>query len=84
MDRRRYCRSAIGPAVATVFPAAQSLAARLRMLTTVSGDIDAITGSGGETILQKDAVQELSDSRRARLLLPDNLFRLNANIDPTV
>ena len=72
MDRRRFCQSAIGAAAAASLPAGRSLASTLQMLTTVSGDLDALTGTGGETILKQSAVQELSDSLRGHLLLPGN------------
>ena len=72
MDRRNFCQSAIGAAVAASFPTAQALASALQALTTVSADIDAITGSGAETILQQSTVQDLSDSLRGNLLLPGN------------
>lgn len=72
MDRRRFCQSAIGAAVAASFPTAQSLASALQALTTVSANIDAITGNGAETILQQSTVQDLSDSLRGNLLLPGN------------
>lgn len=72
MDRRRFCQSAIAGAVAASLPAGQSFALALQLLTTVSGDIDAITGAGGETILKQSAVQALSDSLRGHLLLPGN------------
>ncbi len=69
MDRRRFCQSAIGAAVAASLPAGQSVAAYLQALTTVTGDIDAITHDGTERILKQAQVQELSDSLRGRLLL---------------
>ena len=69
MDRRRFCQSAIGAAVASSLPAEQSFASYLQVLTTVAGDIDAITGDGTERILKQAEVQELSDSLRGRLLL---------------
>jgi FAD binding domain/Berberine and berberine like len=72
MDRRHFCQSAIGAAVAASFPTAQALASALQALTTVSADIDAITGNGAETILQQSNVQDLSDSLRGNLLLPGN------------
>jgi hypothetical protein len=69
MDRRRFCQSAIGAAVAASLPAGQSVASYLQALTTVTGDIDAITHDGAERILKQAEVQELSDSLRGRLLL---------------
>ena len=69
MDRRRFCQSAIGAAVAASLPAGQSVASYLQALTTVTGDIDAITHGGAERILKQAEVQELSDSLRGRLLL---------------
>lgn len=72
MDRRRFCQSAIGAAVAASVTSGQSFASALQALTTVAGDIDAFTGDGAEVILKQAAVQELSDSLRGRLLLPGN------------
>ena len=72
MDRRHFCQSSIGAAVAASFPTAQALASALQALTTVSADIDAITGNGAQTILQQSTVQDLSDSLRGNLLLPGN------------
>lgn len=72
MDRRRFCQSAIGATVAASLPAGQALSSYLQVLTTVAGDIDAITGDGGEVVLKQADVQELSDSLRGRLLLPGN------------
>ena len=69
MERRRFCQSAIGAAVAASLPAGQSIASYLQALTTVTGDIDAITHDGAERILKQAEVQELSDSLRGRLLL---------------
>ena len=87
MDRRRFCQSAIGAAVAASLPTGQSFASYLQALTTVAGDIDAITGDGAERILKQAEVQELSDSLRGRLLLSgDNGYDtarhvLNGGID---
>jgi len=72
MDRRRFCQTAIGTAVAASLPTGQALASYLQALTTVAGDIDAFTGDGAEVILKQAEVQELSDSLRGRLLLPGN------------
>ena len=69
MDRRRFCQTAIGAAVAASIPTGQSFASYLQVLTTVAGDIDAITVDGAERILKQAEVQELSDSLRGRLLL---------------
>ncbi len=72
MDRRRFCQSAIGAAVAASLPTGRALASYLQALTTVAGDIDAITGDGGEVILKQADVQDLSNALRGRLLLPGN------------
>jgi hypothetical protein len=71
MDRRRFCQTAVGAAVAASIPSAQAFAA-LQALTTVSADIEALTGDGAEVVLTKAGVQDLSDSLRGRLLLPGN------------
>ena len=72
MDRRRFCKSAIGAAVAASVPTERVLASYLQALTTVAGDIDAISGDGAEVILKHADVQDLSNALRGRLLLPGN------------
>ena len=54
-------------------PGTQSLAASLLHIpTSIPGDINAITGDGAEITLQQAAVQELSDSLKGKLLLPNS------------
>jgi FAD/FMN-containing dehydrogenase len=72
MDRRRFCQTAVGAAVAATLPTSRTIAAALQALTTVAGDIDGLTGDGAEVVLRQTDVQELSDSLRGRLLLPGN------------
>ncbi len=69
MNRRRFCQSTIGAAVAASLPTGHALGSYLQALTTVAGDIDAMTGDGVERILKQAEVQELSDSLRGRLLV---------------
>lgn len=71
MDRRGFLGSSLSAAVAASFPGAQALAASLlHTPTSISADIDAVTGDGAEVTLPRAVVQELSDSLRGRLLLP--------------
>jgi FAD/FMN-containing dehydrogenase len=72
MDRRRFCQTAVGAAVAASLPTGQAIAAALEALTRVTGDINGLTGDGAEVVLRQAEVQELSDSLRGRLLLPGN------------
>jgi hypothetical protein len=72
MDRRRFCQTAVGAAVAASLPTSQAIASALQALTTVAGDINGLTGDGAEVVLKQAEVQELSDSLRGRLLLPGN------------
>jgi len=72
MDRRRFCQTAVGAAVAASLPTSHAIAAALQALTTVAGDINGITGDGNDVVLKQADVQELSDSLRGRLLLPGN------------
>ena len=46
------------------------MAAALAAMTEVSGDVNAVTGSGAAITLEQSALKELSDSLRGRLLLP--------------
>ena len=73
MDRRLFIRSSLSAAVAASMPGAQALAeSLLHTPTTVPSSIDAITGDGAEVTLQQAAVQDLSDSLKGKLLLPDS------------
>lgn len=72
MDRRLFLQSAVAAGVAATFSSRQVLAARFAALTTISGDIPAVTGDRTELLLEPSAVQELADSLRGNLLLPGN------------
>jgi FAD/FMN-containing dehydrogenase len=69
MNRRHFCQSSVAAAVAASLSSGQAYAAVLQALTQVTSNINAITGDGGEVVLEKAAVQELSDSLRGNLLL---------------
>ena len=69
MNRRHFVRGAVASAVASSLAAGQSWAGVLNALLTVTSDIDAVTGDGGNVTLEKAAVQELADSLRGDLLL---------------
>ncbi|MDX1482749.1 MAG: FAD-binding oxidoreductase, partial [Woeseiaceae bacterium] len=69
MNRRHFVRGAIASAVATSLAGSNAWAAAMNALLTVTSDIDAVTGSGGDVVLEKAAVQELADSLRGNLLL---------------
>ncbi len=83
MNRRDFFRSSLAAAVATALPYHRVLAAA----QPVAQDIQAVTGNGTATVLERAAIQELKDSLRGPLLLPgepgyDEARRvLNASID---
>jgi hypothetical protein len=87
MKRRHFLQSSVAAAVAASLPTGQALAAALAALAEVSGDVNAVTGSGAQVTLEQAAVKELSEALRGRLLLPgvegyDVARRvLNAGID---
>ena len=87
MDRRRFLRNSLASAVAASLPARDGLAALLGPTAKVAGDIEAMTGDGGEVTLGRAAVQELADSLRGNLLLPGHdayeqaRHVINASID---
>ena len=68
MQRRQFFQSALGAAIAASLPVARAA----EVLSKSSPDVIAVTGRGAQTTLKRNAVQELSDSLRGRLLLPDN------------
>jgi FAD/FMN-containing dehydrogenase len=69
MNRRKFIRGSTAAAVSTSLYSSQSIAAALQALLQVTSDVDAITGDGASTILEKAAVQEFSDSLRGNLLV---------------
>jgi hypothetical protein len=83
MDRREFFRSSLAAAVAASLPFSRVLAAS----QPVGADIQAVTGAGASTVLDKSSIQALRDSLRGALLLPgepgyDAARRvLNASID---
>lgn len=66
ISRRDFFRSSLAAAVAAALPYQRLLAADRPALAS----IEAITGAGGRTVLERAAVQELKDSLRGALLLP--------------
>jgi len=69
MNRRHFCQGSLAAAVAASLSSGQAFASVLQALTQVTSNINAITGDGGDVVLEKAAVQELSDSLRGNLLL---------------
>ncbi len=69
MNRRHFCQGSIAAAVAASLSGGQAFASVLQALTQVTSNINAVTGNGGDVVLEKAAVQELSDSLRGNLLL---------------
>ncbi len=70
MNRRHFVKSTIAAAVALSFNQKIALAQMADAQASVAADIEAMTGDGRETLLQRSAVQELSDSIRGNVLLP--------------
>ena len=69
MNRRRFFQGTVTAAVAASLSSGQAFASMLQALTQVTSSINAITGDGGDVVLEQAAVQELSDSLRGNLLL---------------
>jgi FAD/FMN-containing dehydrogenase len=69
MNRRHFCRSSLAAAVAASLSSGHAFGSILQALTQVTSSINAVTGEGGDVVLEQAAVQELSDSLRGNLLL---------------
>jgi len=67
MNRRDFFMPSLAAALATSVAGSRALAA----MPPIAGDIEAVTGSGARVSLGKSALQELRDSLRGALLLPD-------------
>lgn len=70
MNRRHFVKSTIAAAVALSFNQKIALAQMADAQASIAADIEAMTGDGREILLQRSAVQELSDSIRGNVLLP--------------
>jgi len=66
MKRREFCQTALTTAVAAALPGHYLLAGQN---TSISGNVPAITVSGGETTLEAAAVNDFRNSLRGQLLL---------------
>ena len=71
MKRRAFCKAAAA-GVAAVLPAGRMLAAAEAALTEIQSDVRAVTSTGGETSIERAAVEELKESLRGVLLMPGN------------
>jgi hypothetical protein len=69
MNRRHFCQGSLAAAVAASLSGGQAFGSVLQALTQVTSNINAVTGGGGDVVLEKAAVQELGDSLRGNLLL---------------
>jgi len=69
MNRRHFFQGSLAAAVAASLSSGQAFASVLQALTQVTSNINAVTGDGGDVVLEKAAVQELSDALRGNLLL---------------
>lgn len=68
MNRRHFLHSAVATGVASALPLRLALAD----MSEVRDEIAAVSGAGADIVIEKAAVQELSDSLRGALLLPGN------------
>mgnify|MGYP001816560624 FL=1 len=84
LNRRTFCQATLTPAALGLLLGGRQVCAAM---LAVDRDLEAINLDGGQTTLQRAAVQELSDALSGPLLLPGNaaydLARLvrNAGID---
>jgi FAD/FMN-containing dehydrogenase len=72
VNRRNFNQSLLAAGwVATSF-SGSALAAATKKATRITGDIEAVTRTGGDTTITKAALKELQKSLRGALLLPGN------------
>ena len=69
MKRRTFCRSALASAAAASMPINRVFAQAAEIVDAVP----VLTRGGGETVVEKAAMKELSDSMRGQVLLPGNV-----------
>ena len=69
MNRRHFLRNSAAAAVTASLYSSQAWAGALQALLKVTSNIAAVTGDGESIVLEKAALQELSDSLRGNLLV---------------
>ena len=69
MNRRHFVQGSVAAAVAASLSGGQAFGSILQALTEVTSNISAVTGNGAPVVLEKAALQELSDSLRGGLYL---------------
>jgi len=69
MNRRKFIQGSTAAAVSSSLYSTQTIASALQALLQVTSDVNAVTGDGGNALLEKAAIQELSDSLRGNLFL---------------
>lgn len=86
MKRRKFLQSSAVAAAAVSLPASHAIAAAVAAMSKVAGDVNAMTGGGGQIVLEQSAVKELSDSLRGRLLLSgyDGYDAARRVLNPTI
>ena len=72
MDRRIFNKTLLAAGWAASMSGTSALAAAVRAATKITGDVDAVTRTGGTTTLPKAALKEFQASLRGALLLPGN------------
>jgi hypothetical protein len=86
MKRRLFLQGSAVAAAAASLPTSHAIAAAVAAMTEVAGDVNAITGSGSQIMLEQSAVKELGDSLRGRLLLSgyDGYDSARRVLNPTI
>ena len=72
MKRRVFVKSALATAAAVAFPAGRLFAATSAATLKSIRDIDAVTLSGGSTVIKKAVIREIAQGMTGQLLLPDS------------
>jgi hypothetical protein len=72
VKRRAFCGSTLAAAGAAALPFNQLLAAGGAKKSPLFGDIEAVTGAGGTTVLEKAVLKEFAASLRGSVLLPSS------------
>jgi len=72
VDRRLFNKSLLATGWATAMASQSAIAATARAMTRITGDLEAITRTGGDVTIPKAALKDLQASLRGPLLLPGN------------
>ncbi len=70
MDRRTFHKLALSGAMVAAYPTRRAFGEAVDAMTEVTSDLEAVTRTGGSTVLEKAAIKEFQESLAGKLVFP--------------